>query len=102
MSPDTTIRVDSARYSAKRNLHRAHFFCHAPGAQQVALAGGFNDWQPTPMRRMPDGSWMASLELPHGYHQYIFLVDDQPVLDPNAAGTARNERHELVSLMALS
>jgi hypothetical protein len=54
------------------------------------------------MLRMPDGRWMASLELPHGYHQYVFLVDDQPVLDPNASGTARNERNELVSLIALS
>jgi hypothetical protein len=45
---------------------------------------------------------MASLELPHGYHQYVFLVDDKPVLDPKASGKARNERNEPVSLMAVS
>jgi len=86
----------------KRNLHHATFFCVAPKAQHVALIGDFNDWQPAPMRRMPDGQWIATLELPHGCHQYLFLVDDQPVLDPNASGQARNGRNELVSLIAIS
>jgi len=54
------------------------------------------------MIRKPDGRWMASLELSHGYHQYLFVVDDKPVLDPNAAGKARNERNEPVSLVAIS
>jgi len=89
-------------YSLKRNLHHVFFFCDAPDAQQVALAGDFNRGDPIPMRRMPDGRWMASLELPHGYHQYVFLVDEKPVLDPNAFGKARNERDEPVSLIAVS
>lgn len=39
--------------------------------------GDFNDWNPTatPMCRIPDGRWMAGLEIPHGYHQYLFLMD---------------------------
>jgi 1,4-alpha-glucan branching enzyme len=92
------------RYSASRNLHHANFFCRAPEARHVSLMGDFNHWNPTaaPMRRMPDGRWMASLELPHGYHQYLFLVDGEPLLDPNASGTARNERNEPVSLIAIS
>ena len=91
-------------YSAKRNLHHANFFCHAPQARRVSLVGDFNGWDPqaTPMIRKPDGRWMASLELSHGYHQYLFVVDDKPVLDPNAAGKARNERNEPVSLVAIS
>ena len=92
------------RYSAKRNLHHANFFCRAPKARRVSLVGDFNHWNSTavPMRRTPDGRWMASLELPHGYHQYLFLVDGKPVLDPNASGKARNERNEPVSLLAIS
>jgi len=92
------------RYSAKRNLHHANFFCPAPSANQVSLVGDFNQWDPTatPMSRMPDGRWMVGLELPHGYHQYLFLVDGKPVLDPAATGKARNERNEPVSLIALS
>ena len=54
------------------------------------------------MARQPDGQWMVSLELTHGFHEYLFLVDGKPVLDPNATGKARNERYEYVSLVAVS
>ena len=92
------------RYSAKRNLHHVDFFCLAPQAKQVSLEGDFNGWDPdaTPMIRQPDGRWMASLELTHGYHEYVFLVDGKRVLDPNATGKAKDSRREPVSLLAVS
>lgn len=104
MLSDSTPTAGLPRYSAKRNLHRVNFFCRAAHAKQVSLVGDFNHWNPeaAPMHRTPDGRWMASLELPHGYHQYLFLVDGQPVLDPTATGKARNERNEPVSLIAVS
>jgi 1,4-alpha-glucan branching enzyme len=94
----------SSRYSAKRTRHHIDFFCDALEARRVALVGDFNHWDPmaTPMCRMPDGRWMASLELSHGYHQYVFLVDGASKLDPNASGIVHNERHEPVSLIAVS
>ena len=94
----------SGRYSAKRTLHHKDFFCTAPKAQRVCLVGDFNEWKPdaNPMRKMPDGRWMIGMELHHGHHQYLFLVDGQPQLDPNASGIARNERNERVSLVAVS
>jgi len=68
------------------------------------LLGDFDQWNPTatPMNRMPDGQWMASLELPHGHHRYLFLVDGEVQLDPNASGITRNESNEPVSLIAVS
>ncbi len=54
------------------------------------------------MRKMPDGRWMASLELHHGHHQYLFLVDGRPQLDPGASGIARDDHNEAVSLIAVS
>lgn len=54
------------------------------------------------MSRTPEGGWMASLELTHGFHQYLFLVDGKTVVDPRAAGETRNDRNELVSLIAVS
>lgn len=92
------------RYSAKRNLHHVDFFCRAPEAKQVSLIGDFNNWAPNaaPMIRQPDGRWMASLELSHGYHQYVFLVDGKCVLDPNATGKAKDSHNEPVSLLAVS
>lgn len=91
-------------YSAKQNLHHADFFCHAPEAKQVSIFGDFNNWNPnaTPMLRQPDGQWMASLELRHGYHHHAFLVDGKHVLDPNAAGITRGSQNQPVSLAAIS
>jgi 1,4-alpha-glucan branching enzyme len=93
-----------SRYSAKRSLHRVSFFCQAPEAQHVSVIGDFNNWNPNaiPMIRQPDGKWMASLELRHGYHQYVFLADGKRVLDPNAYGKTRDSQGEPVSLAAIS
>jgi hypothetical protein len=30
--------------------------------------------------------WFLQVELSHGHHEYRFLVDGKPVLDPHAAG----------------
>ena len=101
-------RPDSAApprgQSGRRPLHLVDFFCRAPQAKSVALVGDFNGWQPTanPMTRMPDGGWVIRMELPHGHHQYFFLVDGKPTLDPNAMGKVRNESNETVSLIAIS
>ena len=91
-------------YSAGRQQHHVTFFCDAPSAEAVSLVGDFNGWDSaaTPMRRTPDGRWTASLELHHGHHQYLFLVDGTLKLDPNASGVARNDRNERVSLIAVS
>ncbi|MCW5557209.1 MAG: response regulator [Verrucomicrobiae bacterium] len=68
-----------------------------PTAQQVCVAGSFNDWQPdaTPMTRRDDGQWVKELTLPPGRYEYRLIVDgewaDDPAaaeLIPNAFGTA--------------
>lgn len=104
MLAETHTRDTVSRYSAERNLHHADFFCHAPEAKQVSIVGDFNNWNPnaTPMVRQPDGHWMVSVELGHGYHRYVFLVDGEPMLDPNATGIARDDRNNCVSLIAIS
>lgn len=85
-------------------MHHVDFFCDAPFAEGVRLVGDFNGWDlaATPMHRLPDGRWMASLELHHGHHQYLFVVDGELTLDPNASGTTRNECNDTVSLIAVS
>ena len=94
----------AARYSAKQTRHHVNFFCDAPKAESVNLVGDFNGWdlEATPMQRTPDGRWMASLELNHGHHRYLFLVDGEPMLDPKATGIARDEHDTRVSLIAIS
>lgn len=92
------------RHSVKRPLHRVNFFCDAPEAKSVKLVGDFNQWdrEATPMRRMPDRRWIATLEMNHGHHRYLFVVDGKPTLDPGANGVARNDQNEPVSLIAVS
>jgi 1,4-alpha-glucan branching enzyme len=93
---------DHARYSAKNSHKPVNFYCAAPNARLVELAGDFNHWHPLPMQRSVDGWWLAQVQLCHGHHQYRFLVDDRPVLDPHATGVARDEHGEQVSLIAVS
>jgi 1,4-alpha-glucan branching enzyme len=89
---------------ARNTIKPVNFYCAAATAQSVYLAGDFNGWDPTshPMHRRADGWWFIEVQLPHGHHQYLFLVDGKPVLDPQSTGIARNERNERVSLLAVS
>jgi 1,4-alpha-glucan branching enzyme len=65
------------------------FEVHAPNARQVDLVGSFNGWQPGQIvLRGPDatGHWTATVQLPTGRHEYLFLVDGRDwVTDPQAA-----------------
>jgi len=64
------------------------FVLFAPQAQQVAVAGTFNQWDAaaTPLvRTRTPGMWAATLQLPAGQHQYAFVVDGARwVPDPSA------------------
>ncbi len=93
-----------ADYSARNMAKPIHFYCEAPKARSVYLVGDFNQWDPDslPMQQRVDGWWYLQVPLTHGHHQYRFLVDGQPVLDPHATGTARNDKGEEVSLLAVS
>jgi 1,4-alpha-glucan branching enzyme len=92
------------RYSAKRMLKPVNFVCVAPNARTVYLTGDFNGWHPEthPMQRQADGAWLLQVPLHHGHHQYRFIVDGKPVLDPRASGVARDPRGERASLIAVS
>lgn len=103
MEPASSIFA-SDRYSAKKMSKPVNFVCVAPDAMRVCLAGDFNEWSPdsNPMHRQPDGAWLVQVQLHHGHHQYRFVVDGKPVLDPRAHGVARGPRGERVSLIAVS
>jgi 1,4-alpha-glucan branching enzyme len=94
----------SALNRYKRVAKPVNFMFQAPGAAQVSVIGDFNGWRPdaNPMKRQPDGVWMAQITLSHGHHQYLFLADGQAYLDPRAQGVARTPTGERVSLLAIS
>jgi hypothetical protein len=63
------------------------FTLAAAGAHKVAVAGDFNAWNPesTPLLDSDGhGSFVGSVRLPPGNHEYMFVVDGQWVTDPAA------------------
>lgn len=96
--------TSSETYSAKKMAKPIHFFCKAIQANSVCLIGDFNDWNPAshPMQRRLDGFWAVEVPLTRGHHEYLFLVDGKSRPDAQAMGAVRNERNELVSIIAVS
>lgn len=66
----------------------AQFVGRFPGAQSVEVVGSFTDWRPGAVVLRDDdhdGIWRASVVLPVGEHEYMFVVDGERwVPDPLA------------------
>ncbi|HUL02298.1 MAG TPA: isoamylase early set domain-containing protein [Gemmatimonadales bacterium] len=66
----------------------AQFVARFPGARSVAVVGSFNDWRPEsiPLDDSDhDGVWGATVVLPAGAHEYMFVVDGERwIADPLA------------------
>jgi 1,4-alpha-glucan branching enzyme len=75
----------------------------APQAKAVAIAGTFNNWDPskTPMRRVRNGDWSARVTLPPGRHEYRFVVDGQWLSDPGARESVPNPYGATNSVLAV-
>ena len=92
------------RPGATPNLRSMNFICNAPQARSVTLVGDFNQWNPRahPLKQMPDGAWLITVDLKHGHHRYAFLVDGVLTLDPRAQGITRDDQNQRVSLIPVS
>jgi len=57
---------------------KIEFVFYAPGAMQVFLAGGFNNWdtQSLPMKKGKDGTWKAKIKLAPGRYEYKFFAEN--------------------------
>ena len=77
-------KPDSEPCSSRHSLRPVNVYC-APQADSVQLAGDFNHWNPVAMQRRDDDGWFIQVMLIYGHHQYRFLMDGKPVLDPRAA-----------------
>ncbi|MBM4017823.1 MAG: glycoside hydrolase [Planctomycetes bacterium] len=67
-------------------------------AQEVMLAGEFNEWCPAPMRKQKDGGFALEVKLPAGTYQYKFLIDGQWAADPDHPETAPNPHGSMNSV----
>ncbi|MBN2684106.1 MAG: glycogen-binding domain-containing protein [Pontiellaceae bacterium] len=83
-SANTTAQSD-----VPANQVRVYFELQAPGADQVELLGTFNNWKTGDIvLNGPNetGLWTATVDLPEGRYEYIFLVDgEQWMADPKSA-----------------
>ena len=76
----------------KMKKRKVTFALESPGANQVFIAGEFNDWNTSshPMNKGENGSWSKSLFLPEGNYEYKFFVDDRWEIDPNNERACEN------------
>lgn len=67
------------------------FRLHAPKAREVLLGGDFNQWraESVPLTKSRKGVWETLLPLPPGRYSYLFRVDGEWTLDPEAPKDGR-------------
>ena len=72
--------------------HRVALELLKPEAKKVCVAGSFNGWKPerTPLTPAGNGRWVGALSINPGKYEYLFVVDDQWVPDPNAKESVEN------------
>ena len=102
-SPHSPIKAGSPTVGAGKTV-RVGFKHDAPKAEKVTLAGDFNDWdtERTPLKKNFGGLWETGVRLTHGRHRYVFVVDGECVLDPNAAGTEKTDEGYKTSIVFVS
>ena len=72
------------------------FWYHDDAAQQVALAGDFNDWNPqqNAFDKHASGMWRAVFPLlPPGSYRYKFVVDGERWLEDPSNGLKTEDQH---------
>jgi 1,4-alpha-glucan branching enzyme len=65
----------------------------APQAQNVFIAGSFNQWNPSshPLKKDEHGVWKITLPLTPGRYEYRFMTDGKWENDPFCEGCHPNE-----------
>ena len=80
------------------------FRSHNPEANEVHVAGDFNDWMPhtTPMRRLDNGDFETRLRLPKGRYRYRLVIDGRWSHDMHNPRVETNEYGELNSIVEVA
>lgn len=100
--PKQTMEEKLSDYYGVDQVHDAVVFVTLyPRAENVQIAGDFNNWRPelTKMQRVGEsGVWQTKLELPTGKYRYRFVVDGQWQQDPYNEHTEMNPFGDLNSV----
>ena len=91
---ESTIDAKLADYYGVTQTNDAAVFVTLyPRAQQVQIAGDFNNWQPekSPMEKVNEsGVWQTKMKLAAGRYRYRLVVDGQWQQDPYNETTEQN------------
>lgn len=71
-------------------------------ARTVEVAGSFNNWKPnsTSMEKKDDATWIVTVKLEPGSHQYMFVIDGKKwVRDPGSPLTVSDGFGRMNSLV---
>lgn len=103
-SHDEIHRKIEQIYGARQEGDVAVFRCNIPAAEEVQLAGDFNDWMPhtTPMRRVAEGAYEARVRLPKGRYRYRLVVDGRWCHDQHNPIVEVNDFGELNSVVEIT
>jgi 1,4-alpha-glucan branching enzyme len=68
------------------------FKVRLPKADEVAISGDFNQWDPEgiPLHHNGTEDWYVALELPPGVYEYRLRVDGEWTDDPDSVRKVRN------------
>jgi hypothetical protein len=86
-SPTGEYPVQVATNTNAARLIPTQFILDDATARRVSIVGDFNDWKPgaTPLVKLKNGVWTATVPLAQGRHVYAFVLDDTLlVADPRA------------------
>jgi len=76
-APSGTPRVESRETMLRSGAENELLFVlPALNAENVAVVGSFNDWEPSPLSDEDgDGIWTARVSVPPGRYEYAFVID---------------------------
>ena len=78
--------------SKMEELKKVNFSLLAPDAQNVSLAGDFNDWDVNThlLQKVSNGTWEVNVDLNPGKYEYRFVVDGEWKNDPDCMSFTPN------------
>jgi hypothetical protein len=92
-SPVASEGTSTAEYPVQLAAYDAaapvptQFVFESPASQEISIVGDFNDWKvgATPLQRLPNGLWTATVPLVPGRHVYAYVLNGTLlVTDPRA------------------
>ena len=91
MAVKKSTKIDKPK--VKVLTRKVQFEFLAPQAQEVQLAGDFNNWDASAslMKKDKKGIWTATISLKPGRYEYRFLVDGNWENDPSCSNCVPNE-----------